>query len=179
MSEGWWWPEPHCIPLYPHDPCPSQCYGLWDHEEDPFAKKKAEAEQAEEEEERQEEAVSPAVPAESAALGAAVGSESEGNAQGQKEGSGDGATHLRFRRKRQWGKEPAAVVEEGEYLELGKMWSGREPDGHPCCLSLTEDGEEEEGEEEEEEEEEETKQSHSQKKLKAFGLRVKLFFLTM
>ncbi|XP_042741797.1 piezo-type mechanosensitive ion channel component 1 isoform X1 [Lagopus leucura] len=130
------------------------CYGLWDHEEDPFAKKKAEVEQAEEEEEQQEEAVSPAVPAESGALGAAVGSESEGNAQGQKEGSGDGATHLRFRRKRQWGKEPAAVVEE-------------------------EDGEEEEGEEEEEEEEEETKQSHSQKKLKAFGLRVKLFFLTM
>jgi len=28
-------------------------------------------------------------------------------------------------------------------------------------------------------EEEEAKQSHSQKKLKAFGLRVKLFFLTM
>lgn len=168
-------------PLCPRDPCPSQCYGLWDHEEDPFAKKKPEVEQAEdeeEEEERQEEAGSPAVPAEPGALGAAVGSEPEGDARGQKEGSGDGATHLRFRRKRRRGKEPAAVVEEGECLELGKMWSCREPGGHPCCLSLTEDGEEEE-EGEEEVEEEEAKQSHSQKKLKAFGLRVKLFFLTM
>ncbi|XP_021264227.1 piezo-type mechanosensitive ion channel component 1 isoform X2 [Numida meleagris] len=130
------------------------CYGLWDHEEDPFAKKKPEVEQAEdeEEEERQEEAGSPAVPAEPGALGAAVGSEPEGDAQGQKEGTGDGATQLRFRRKRRQGKEPAAAVEE-------------------------EDGEEEE--EEEEEKEEEAKESHSQKKLKAFGLRVKLFFLTM
>ncbi|XP_065601478.1 piezo-type mechanosensitive ion channel component 1 [Cyrtonyx montezumae] len=133
------------------------CYGLWDHEEDPFTKKKPEVEQAEdeEEEERQEEAGSPVVLAEPGALGAAMGSELEGDARGQEEGTGDGATQLRFRRKRQRGKEPAAAVEEA--------------DGE----------EEEEGGEEEEEEEEEAKQSHSQKKLKAFGLRVKLFFLTM
>ncbi|NXL92044.1 PIEZ1 protein, partial [Alectura lathami] len=126
------------------------CYGLWDHEEDPFAKKKPEVEQAEEEEERQEEAGPPAVPAEPGAPGAAVGLEPEGEAGGQEEGAGVGATQLRFRRKKQRGKEPTAALEE-------------------------EDGEEEE----EEEEEGEAKQSHSQKKLKAFGLRVKLFFLTM
>lgn len=43
----------------------------------------------------------------------------------------------------------------------------------PCrslrCASPTEDGEEEE----------EAKQSHAQRKLKAFGLRVRLFFDTM
>ncbi|NXC41879.1 PIEZ1 protein, partial [Penelope pileata] len=130
------------------------CYGLWDHEEDPFAKKKPEVEQVEEEEEeRQEEAGSPVVSAEPGAPAPATGSEPEGDAGGQEEGAGDGATQLRFRRKRRRGKEPTAAVEE-------------------------EDGEEEE-EEEEELEEEETKQSHSQRKLKAFGLRVKLFFLTM
>ncbi|KAM6117865.1 LOW QUALITY PROTEIN: piezo-type mechanosensitive ion channel component 1 [Pterocles gutturalis] len=133
-------------------------YGLWDHEEDPFPNKKAEEE--EEEEERQEEAVSPPLPvgeegtevvAELGAAGAAVGLEPEGDAVGQEEGAG--ATQLRFRRKRRrWKKQPEAAPEEG-------------------------DGEEEE--EEEEEEDEEAKQSHAQKKLNAFGLRVKLFFLTM
>ncbi|NXT39329.1 PIEZ1 protein, partial [Pelecanoides urinatrix] len=134
-------------------------YGLWDHEEDPFPKKKAEAERVEdeEEEERREEAASPPplgvgeegteALAEPGAPGAAVGP--EGDAAGQEEGAG--ATQLRFRRKRRRGKkQPEAAPEEG-------------------------DGEEEE----EEEEEEEAKQSHAQKKLKAFGLQVKLFFLTM
>ncbi|XP_075571208.1 piezo-type mechanosensitive ion channel component 1 [Pelecanus crispus] len=133
-------------------------YGLWDHEEDPFPKKKAEAERVEdeEEEERQEEAAAPPLAvgeegsealAEPGAPGAAA--EPEGDGVGQEEGAG--ATQLRFRRKRRRGKkQPEAAPEEG-------------------------DGEEEE----EEEEEEEAKQSHAQKKLKAFGLRVKLFFLTM
>ncbi|XP_009888353.1 PREDICTED: piezo-type mechanosensitive ion channel component 1 [Charadrius vociferus] len=103
-------------------------YGLWDHEEDPFPKKKAEVERAEdeEEEERREEAASPPLPvgeegtealAEPEAPGAAAGPEPEGDAVGQEEGSR--ATQLRFRRKK---------------------WL---------------------------------------RKLKAFGLRVKLFFLTM
>ncbi|KAM6325133.1 LOW QUALITY PROTEIN: piezo-type mechanosensitive ion channel component 1 [Podargus strigoides] len=140
-------------------------YGLWDHEEDPFPKKKVEAEQVEEEEEeeRGEEAVSlplavgeegTEVLAEPGAPGAAVGPEPEpeGDAVGQEEGTR--ATQLRFRRKRRWGRKQLEVApQEG-------------------------DGEEEE-EEEEVEEEEEAKQSHAQKKLKAFGLRVKLFFLTM
>ncbi|NWX93061.1 PIEZ1 protein, partial [Nothoprocta pentlandii] len=128
------------------------CYGLWDHEEDPLAKKRPEEE---EEEERREEAEPPAggdggleVPA------AAVGPGQEDDAVGQDEGAGAGGSHLRFRRKKKlWSKRQEAV-EEG----LG--------------------GEEEE-EEEEEEGEEEVKQSHSQKKLKKLGLRVKLFFLTM
>ncbi|KAM6057851.1 piezo-type mechanosensitive ion channel component 1 isoform 2-T2 [Chlamydotis macqueenii] len=134
-------------------------YGLWDHEEDPFPKKKVEAERVEEEEEeeKQKEAASPSpvvgeegtkAPALPGAPGAAVGPELEGGAVGQEEGAG--ATQLRFRRKRRRGKKP--LEEEG-------------------------DGEDEE--EEEEEEEEAAKQSHAQKKLKAFGLRVKLFFLTM
>ncbi|KAM6380837.1 piezo-type mechanosensitive ion channel component 1 isoform 2-T2 [Pluvialis apricaria] len=139
-------------------------YGLWDHEEDPFPKKKAEVERAEdeEEEERREEAASPPLPvgeegtealAEPEAPGAAAGPEPEGNAVGQEEGAR--ATQLRFRRKK-WRvkKQPEAAPEE-------------------------EDGEEEEKEEEEKEEEEEARQSHAQRKLKAFGLRVKLFFLTM
>ncbi|XP_040426894.1 piezo-type mechanosensitive ion channel component 1 isoform X1 [Cygnus olor] len=135
------------------------CYGLWDHEEDPFAKKKPEAERAEEEEEeeeeRREEAESTTVgkegtvpPAEPGAPGAAT--EPEDDAGGPEEGARDAATQLRFRRKRRRSKETKAALEE-------------------------EDGEEEE----EEEEEEEVKQSHSQKKLKALGLRVKLFFLTV
>ncbi|NWS61966.1 PIEZ1 protein, partial [Chunga burmeisteri] len=130
-------------------------YGLWDHEEDPFPKKKAEAERVEdeEEEERREDAASPLlavgeegteVLAEPGTPGAATGPEPEGDAVRQEEGAG--ATQLRFRRKRRRGKKQP---EEGD------------------------------GEEEEEEEEEEAKQSHAQKKLKAFGLRVKLFFLTM
>ncbi|KAM9288789.1 piezo-type mechanosensitive ion channel component 1 [Morus bassanus] len=134
-------------------------YGLWDHEENPFPKKKVEAEQVEdeEEEERQEEAVSPPLAVgeegmEAGTLGAAVGPELEGDAVGQEEGAG--ATQLRFRRKKRRGKkQPEAAPEE-----------------------VAGDGEEEE---EEEDEEEEAKQSHAQKKLKAFGLQVKLFFLTM
>ncbi|NXW58073.1 PIEZ1 protein, partial [Eurystomus gularis] len=136
-----------------------QSYGLWDHEEDSFPKKKAEVEQAEdEEEEKREEAASPPLAvgeegsealAEPGALGAAVGPEPElgGNAMGQEEEVG--ATQLRFRRKKQRGRKQPEVAPE------------------------------EEVEEEEEEEEEEAKQSHAQRKLKAFGLRVKLFFLTM
>ncbi|GAB0195409.1 piezo-type mechanosensitive ion channel component 1 [Grus japonensis] len=131
-------------------------YGLWDHEEHPFPKKKAEVERAEdeEEEERREEAASPPPAvgedrtealAELGTPGAAA--EPEGDAVVREEGAG--ATQLRFRRKRRRGKkQPEAALEE------------------------------EDGEEEEEEEEEEAKQSHAQKKLKAFGLRVKLFFLT-
>ncbi|XP_009475763.1 PREDICTED: piezo-type mechanosensitive ion channel component 1 [Nipponia nippon] len=129
-------------------------YGLWDHEEDPFPKKKAEAERAEdeEEEEKREEAASLPLAvgeegtealAEPGAPGAAAGPEPEpeGDAVGQEEGAG--ATQLRFRRKRRRGKKQLEAAPEQE------------------------------------EEEEEAKQSHAQKKLKAFGLRVKLFFLTM
>ncbi|NXW05209.1 PIEZ1 protein, partial [Fregetta grallaria] len=136
-------------------------YGLWDHEEDPFPKKKVEVERVEdkEEEERQEEAASPPLAvgeegtealAEPGAPGAAVGP--EGDAVGQEEGAG--ATQLRFRRKRRRGKKQPETAPEAP----------EEGDGE---------------EEEEEEEEEEAKQSHAQKKLKAFGLRIKLFFLTM
>ncbi|NWR56171.1 PIEZ1 protein, partial [Bucorvus abyssinicus] len=130
-------------------------YGLWDHEEDPFPKKKVE-----EEEERREEAASlpeavgeegMEVLAEPGAQGTAMGPEPEGNAVGQEEGTG--ATQLRFRRKRQRGRKQPEVAPEEE------------------------DGEEEE--EEEEEKDEEAKQSHAQRKLKAFGLRVRLFFVTM
>ncbi|NXJ86464.1 PIEZ1 protein, partial [Trogon melanurus] len=134
-------------------------YGLWDHEEDPFPEKKAEQAEDEEEEERREEAVSPPLVVgeegteELAALqapGAAGVPEPGGDAVGQEKGSRP--TQLRFRRKTQRGmKQPEVAPEEG-------------------------DGEEED---EEEEEEEEVEQSHAQKKLKAFGLRVKLFFLTM
>ncbi|KAM6300603.1 LOW QUALITY PROTEIN: piezo-type mechanosensitive ion channel component 1 [Aegotheles albertisi] len=139
-------------------------YGLWDHEEDPFPKKKAEEERVEdeEEEERQEEAASPVpaggeegpeVPAEPGAAGAAVGPEPEGDAMEQEEGAEP--TQLRFRRKRRWGKkQPETAPEEA-------------------------DGEEEEEEEEEKVEEEEAKQSHARKKLRAFGLRVKLFLRAM
>ncbi|NWS72325.1 PIEZ1 protein, partial [Crotophaga sulcirostris] len=135
-------------------------YGLWDHEEDP--EKKAEAEQVdeEEEEERREEAASlplalreegMEVPAEPGAPSAAAGL--EGDALEEEE-EGAGAMQLRFRRKRRQGRKKLEVApEEGDV--------------------------EEEEEEEEEQEEEETKQSPAQKKLKAFGLRVKLFFLTM
>ncbi|XP_067158465.1 piezo-type mechanosensitive ion channel component 1 [Apteryx mantelli] len=136
------------------------CYGLWDHEEDPFAKKRLEAERAEDEdeEERREEAEPPAAGeegtealAELGVPGVAVRPEQQDDAVGQDEGAGAGGSHLRFRRKKKrWSKKQEEAVEEG-------------------------DG----GEEEEEEEEEEAKQSHSREKLKAFGLRVKLFFLTM
>lgn len=191
--------------LQPPDCAPPQAYGLWDHEEDTFPKKKAEAEQVEdeEEEERREEAVSPPravgeegteALAEAGAPGAAAGPELEGDAVGQEEGAG--TMQLRFRRKRHWGKkQPEAAPEEGECWFpalmpqrgarlvsprvvgcLGRAGCGlQDPGCHPCCASLTGDAEEEE----EEEVEEEAKQSHAQKKLKAFGLRVKLFFLTM
>ncbi|NXT46801.1 PIEZ1 protein, partial [Pluvianellus socialis] len=141
-------------------------YGLWDHEEDPFPKKKAEVERAEdeEEEERREEAASPPLPvgeegtealSEPEAQGAAAGPEPEGDAMRQEEEAK--ATQLRFRRKRWRGKKKVEAAPEEE-------------DG---------DEEDEEKEEEEKEEEEEAKQSHAQRKMKAFGLRVKLFFLTM
>ncbi|NXS58817.1 PIEZ1 protein, partial [Brachypteracias leptosomus] len=132
-------------------------YGLWDHEEDPFPKKKAEVEQAEDEEEegRREEAASPPLAVgeeetEVGAPGAAVGLEPGGDAMGQEEEEAK-ATQLRFRRKRRRGRKQPEVSPE----------------------------EEDEEEEVEEEEEKEAKQSHAQRKLKALGLRVKLFFLTM
>ncbi|NXR09505.1 PIEZ1 protein, partial [Semnornis frantzii] len=132
-------------------------YGLWDHEEDPFPKKKTEDE---EEEERQEEAASPLavgaegteVLAEAGAPGAAVGPELQSNTMGQEEGPG--TMQLRFRRKRKRGRKQPEVA-------------------------LEEEDEEKEEEEEKKEEEEEAKESHAQRKMKAFGLRVKLFFLTM
>uniref|UniRef100_A0A8C8BN11 Piezo type mechanosensitive ion channel component 1 n=1 Tax=Otus sunia TaxID=257818 RepID=A0A8C8BN11_9STRI len=110
-------------------------YGLWDHEEDPFPKKKAEAERVEdeEEEERREEAASPPLPAseegtealtEPGAPGAAVGLEPEGDAVGQEEGAG--TTQLRFRRKRRRGKkQPEAAPEEGEHQfeEAEGVWA--------------------------------------------------------
>ncbi|XP_064884842.1 piezo-type mechanosensitive ion channel component 1 isoform X1 [Columba livia] len=138
-------------------------YGLWDHEEDPFPKKKAEVERTEdeeEEEERREEAPSPLLPgaeegmevlAEPETSGTAVGPEPEHDTVGQEEVAE--ATQLRFRRKRRQGRKQLEVA-----LEEG-------------------DGEGE-LEEEEEQEEKEAKQSHAQRKLKAFGLQVKLFFLT-
>ncbi|XP_051485656.1 piezo-type mechanosensitive ion channel component 1 isoform X2 [Apus apus] len=133
-------------------------YGLWDHEET-FSKKKAEAEQAEdeEEEEKWEEAMSvplamgeerTEVLPEPRAPEAAV--EMEPESVGQEEGAG--ATQLRFRTRRRWGKkQPEVAPEEG-------------------------DGEKEE---EEKEEEVETEQSHVQRKLKVFELRVRHFFRTM
>ncbi|NXN14033.1 PIEZ1 protein, partial [Indicator maculatus] len=136
-------------------------YGLWDHEEDPFPKKKTEDE---EEEERQEEAASPPlavgeegteVVAEPGAAGAAMGPEPQGNTMEQEEGPGN--TQLRFRRKRRRGrKQPEVALEEED-----------------------EEKEEEGEKKEEEEKEEEAKGNHAQRKMKAFGLRVKLFFLTM
>ncbi|KAM9374073.1 piezo-type mechanosensitive ion channel component 1 [Phaethornis superciliosus] len=130
-------------------------YGLWDHEEDPFSKKKTEAERVEEEERREEAASPPPVVGEEGtevlAEGTEVLAEPPGAAVGQEEGAG--ATQLRLRRKRSmWGKKtPEVTPEEG---------AGGE-------------------EEEEEEEEEAAEESHAQRKLKAFGLRVKGFFLTM
>lgn len=112
----WGW-EGHQEPSSP-DHTPPQAYGLWDHKEDPFPKKKVE-----EEEERREEAVSlPAavgeegmeVPAEPGAQVMAVGPEPEGNAVEQEEGAG--ATQLRFRRKKGRGrKQPEVALEEGEH----------------------------------------------------------------
>ncbi|NXS92187.1 PIEZ1 protein, partial [Jacana jacana] len=144
-------------------------YGLWDHEEDPFTKKEAEVEQAEEEE-RQEEAMSPPLTvseermeamAEPETQAAAVGPEQEGDAVGQEEKGK--ATQLRFRRKRWRRKKQLEATPEEEHVEVEEK----------------EEVEEKKEEEENKEEEEEAKQSHAQKKLKAFGLRVKLFFLTM
>ncbi|XP_064016182.1 piezo-type mechanosensitive ion channel component 1 isoform X2 [Pogoniulus pusillus] len=136
-------------------------YGLWDHEEDPFPKKKTEDEA---EEERQEEAASPPlavgaegteVLAEPGVPDAAAGPELQGNTMEQEEGPG--ATQLRFRKKRKQGrKQPEVALEEED-----------------------EEKEEEDEKKEEEEKEEEAKESHAQRKMKAFGLRVKLFFLTM
>ncbi|KAK2530159.1 Piezo1 [Columba guinea] len=126
--------------------------------------KKAEVERTEdeeEEEERREEAASPLLPggeegmevlAEPETSGTAVGPEPGRDTVGQEEVAE--ATQLRFRRKRRQGRKQLEVA-----LEEG-------------------DGEGEE-EEEEEQEEKEAKQSHAQRKLKAFGLQVKLFFLTM
>ncbi|NXN95996.1 PIEZ1 protein, partial [Rhinopomastus cyanomelas] len=137
-------------------------YGLWDHEEDPFPNKKTEAERVEdkEEEEKREEAASPVLVADNKGTealaepeeaGAAVDLESEGDTVRQEEGTK--ATQLLFRRKRRQGrKQLEAVREEG-------------------CASPTVEGEQEE--------EEEATRSHAQRKLKAFGLRVKLFFFTM
>lgn len=49
----------------------------------------------------------------------------------------------------------------------------QDPGCHPHCASL------QGGEEEEEEKEQVSEQSHAQRKLKKFGLRIKGFFLTM
>ncbi|XP_069724466.1 piezo-type mechanosensitive ion channel component 1 [Phaenicophaeus curvirostris] len=128
-------------------------YGLWDHEEDPFAKKMAEAGRVDdEEEERWEEAREEGieVPSEPGAPSAATGLELEGDTVEHKDGTK--AMQLRFRRKKQQGKKQPEVAPEEEDVEEG---------------------------EEEEEEEEEAKESHAQKKLKAFGQRVEQFFFTM
>ncbi|KFP72525.1 Piezo-type mechanosensitive ion channel component 1, partial [Acanthisitta chloris] len=138
-------------------------YGLWDHKERPFPKKKTEAKEEDKEEgESQEEAASPPLSvaeegtegsAEPGALETAVGTEPEGDAVGQEEGR---ATQLRFRCSRQGRKQLEAV-----------------PEVTPG------DGDGEVEEEKEEEEEDEAEESHAQRKLKAFGLRIKCFFLTM
>jgi len=128
---------------HPPDHGPPQAYGLWDHE-DPFPKKKAEAERVEdeEEEERREEAASPPLAvgeegteasAEPGGPGTDVGLEPEGDAVGQEEGAG--ATQLRFRRKRRRGrKQPEAAPEEGEHQFLGSRGHGWHPLGRmrPC-----------------------------------------------
>lgn len=73
---------------------------------------------------------------------------------------------------------PCTLVRGEADVPKGRTWPCRTPSCHPCYVSPTGDGEGEE-EEEEEQEEKEAKQSHAQRKLKAFGLQVKLFFLTM
>ncbi|RMC09345.1 hypothetical protein DUI87_14353 [Hirundo rustica rustica] len=130
-------------------------YGLWDQE-----KTTVEKQESKEGEEKPEEAVSLAsasaeegteAPAQPGAPGAAPGPELELVLEGEsvEQEEGSGATRLRFRRK-QGRKTPEMVPAEG--------------------------GEEEE---EEEEEEEASEESHAQRKLKEFGLRVKSFLLTM
>ncbi|NWU94877.1 PIEZ1 protein, partial [Upupa epops] len=133
-------------------------YGLWDHEEDPFPNKKAEVERTEdeEEEEKREEAASPVLAVGERGTEALAEPGSPGSAVGlESEGDavqqeeGTKAMQLRFRRKRRQGRKQPEALRE-----------------------------EEEGEQEEVKEEEAT-QSHAQRKLRAFGLRVKLFFFTM
>ncbi|XP_067396336.1 piezo-type mechanosensitive ion channel component 1 [Emydura macquarii macquarii] len=140
------------------------CYGLWDQKEDAFAKWKREAERAEEEEKREAEEP-PAGPAggDGAEPPAANGAEvvAAGPAlepPPQEEGAGEGkkGSRLRFRKKkekRRWTKKQEAVA----------------------AAAVEEEKEEEE--EQEKEEKEEKKPSPSREKLKAAGLRVKLFFL--
>ncbi|XP_010006748.1 PREDICTED: piezo-type mechanosensitive ion channel component 1 [Chaetura pelagica] len=129
-------------------------YGLWDLEEN-TSKKKTEAEQVEdeeEEEEKWEEAMSvPLVMGEERTEPRAPGAavETEPESVGQEEGAGDTQVHLRRRR---WGrKQPEVAPEEATGCK----------------------------EEEEKEEEVETEQSHVQRKLKVFELRVRHFFRTM
>ncbi|KFO77875.1 Piezo-type mechanosensitive ion channel component 1, partial [Cuculus canorus] len=108
-------------------------YGLWDHEEDPFAKKTAEAGRVddEEEEEKWEEASSQPlaereegmeVPADPGAPSAATGPELEGDVVEQEEGPR--AMQLRFRRKKQLGKkQPEVAPEEGVGVQSAIPWS--------------------------------------------------------
>ncbi|KAM8985686.1 piezo-type mechanosensitive ion channel component 1 isoform 2-T2 [Ara ararauna] len=133
-------------------------YGLWDHEERLFPKKVAERVEDEGEEEKKEEAASPLLvvseegmeaPAEPGAAGAATEPEPEPEGSAMEQDEEAKAAQLRFRRRRWQRKKQPKVAVEEE---AGK---------------------------EEAEEEEEVKQSHAQRKLKTFGLRVKLFFLTM
>nr|XP_042708015.1 piezo-type mechanosensitive ion channel component 1 isoform X4 [Chrysemys picta bellii] len=168
------------------------CYGLWDHKEDAFAKWKREAERAEEEkreaeraeeekrkaaepaeeekreaepvEEEKREAAEPAVEpppvldrGDGAEPPAANGAETEVVAAGlelQEKGAGEGekGSHLRFRKKKK------------EKRRWTKKWK--------AAATVAE-------EEEEEKEKEEKKQSPAREKLKAAGLRVKLFLLAV
>ncbi|NXH86839.1 PIEZ1 protein, partial [Edolisoma coerulescens] len=141
-------------------------YGLWEYE-----KTEEKQEDSREGEEKEEEAASPPLvvveevpeaPAQPGALGAATEPELEpepepepeleGKSVEQEEGTGTARLSLRRRRKqgrKQGSKAPEMVPGEG--VEEDK----------------------------EEEEEEVSEESHAQRKLKAFGLRVKGFFITM
>ncbi|XP_017671690.1 PREDICTED: piezo-type mechanosensitive ion channel component 1 isoform X1 [Lepidothrix coronata] len=157
-----------------------QGYGLWDYDEDALSKMKMEAKWAEEEE-KWEEAAPPSLmvseegmeaPEEPGAPDSNMRSESEGDAMEQEEGSE--AMELRCRKKTTQGRK---TPEEGSTSSLlSQGWQGwhrhsmalLDPNCSVCLASLPGVGEKT-GEAEE---------THAQRKLNAFGLWVKCFFLT-
>ncbi|KAM4767077.1 piezo-type mechanosensitive ion channel component 1 [Cyanocitta cristata] len=129
-------------------------YGLWDHEK--TEEKRADSSEGEEKEEA---AVSPPLvlvedwpeaPAQPEALGAATEPELELEPEGKSVEQREGTETTRLRFRRSQGRKTPEMV-PGEGVEKEKK----------------------------EEVEEATEESHAQRKLKAFGLRVKGFFLTM
>ncbi|XP_075795990.1 piezo-type mechanosensitive ion channel component 1 isoform X2 [Pelodiscus sinensis] len=157
------------------------CYGLWDNKEDAFAKWKREAERAAEEKREAERVAEEKREAERAAAekreapepvarpdrgdgaeAVAEGLEPEPPPLEEGAGEGEKGTHLRFRKKkekRRWSKKWKAVEVAEEEAEV--------------------EVEAEAEAEMETEAEAEKKQSPSREKLKAAGLRVKLFFLSV